>query len=189
MRIGVRARAVVRDIEALRMTRGEVWLRPQPRSPFPVFPGKPPTPLPWARVSQSPFYSPETSPARGLPAEGPSGVGTGGRGLGRALPQELLTSVKPLRGDWVSGRSHGSRTSPSCPHCLFTRQLWGHCPRVDPRPGIPESSFQPESKCLQKARQGQGQPVSQRVTEAEIRAQSFPGTPTHTLSDQHWKSL
>ena len=38
-------------------------------------------------VGQSPFYSHETSPARGLPAEGPSGMGTGRRGLGRGLPR------------------------------------------------------------------------------------------------------
>lgn len=145
VRIRVRTRAVVRDIDALRVTTGKVWVRSQQHPPFPVFPGKPPVPLPWAPVSQSPFYSHETSPARGLPAEGPSGMGTGGRGLGRGLPQESLTSVKPLRGDWVSGRSHESRTGPSCPHCLFTRHLWGHYPRVDPGPGIPESSFELES--------------------------------------------
>lgn len=113
-------------------------------------------------------------------------MGTDGRGLGRGLPQESVTLVKPPRGDWVSGCSHESRTGPSCPHCLFTRQLWGHCPRVDPGPGIPESSFQLESLPAPSRACRKPGPRAVRFTEGH---RSFHGTPAHPLSDQHWKSF
>ena len=154
--------------------------------PIPCVSRQAPRPPPLGPLSQFPFYSPETSPARGLPAEGPSGMGTDGRGLGRGLPQESVTLVKPPRGDWVSGCSHESRTGPSCPHCLFTRQLWGHCPRVDPGPGIPESSFQLESLPAPSRACRKPGPRAVRFTEGH---RSFHGTPAHPLSDQHWKSF
>ena len=184
IRIRVRTRAVVGDIETLRMTRGEVWLRSQPRPPFPVFPGKPPAP---PRAPVSPLlprpHLPGVPLQKGLLGWGLAGWAGQGTPSGTA---DLGQAPEGRLGLWPFPRE---QNRPVLPPLSVHSTALGSLPRVDPRPAIPESSFQPESKCLQRARQGQGRPVSPRVTEAEIRAQGFPGTPTPTWSEQHWKSF
>ena len=83
MRIEVRMRAVARDIDALHVTRGEVWVRSQQHPPFPVFPSKPPAPLPWAHSPSFPStplrpHLPGVSLQKGLLGWGLTGEGWAG---------------------------------------------------------------------------------------------------------------
>ena len=171
IRIGVRTRAVVGDIEALRVTGGEVWLRSQPRPPFPVFPGKPPSP---PRAPVSPLllrpHLPGVPLQKGLLGWGLAGWAGQGTPPGTA---DLGQATEGRLGLWPLPRE---QNRPVLPPLSVHSTALGSLPESGPQAWNPRVQFSTREQVPAESQAG---PRAAHLTEGHRSGGQSPELPRH----------
>ena len=171
MRIRVRTRAVVRDIDALRVTRGEVWVRSQQHPHSLCFQASPPSPSPGPQSPSLPStpmrpHLPGVSLRKGLLGWGLAGEGWAGDSPGIA---DLGQATEGRLGLWPLPRE---QNRPVLPPLSVHPIALGSLPESGPLAWNPRVQF------------STGEPVRPQSGLQKTRAK---GSPFHRGS-QKWRS-